>query len=81
MAIELGGRRGGTAAGICNTGGNVLGAAAPTLTPILSAGIIALSGVSEKESWQWAISVGSVVAISGAVLWLWITPPQEAEPA
>src|SRR5262249_13011838 len=35
-AIELGGRRGGTAAAICNTGGNAGGLVAPVLTPFLS---------------------------------------------
>src|SRR5262245_40776338 len=34
-AQELGGRRGATAAGICNTGGNAGGLVAPILTPII----------------------------------------------
>src|SRR5207302_1606043 len=36
-AVELGGRRGGLAAGICNTGGNAGGLVAPTLTPFIAA--------------------------------------------
>ena len=35
-AVELGGRRGGTAAGICNTGGNAGGLLAPIVTPLVS---------------------------------------------
>jgi MFS family permease len=63
-AVELGGRRGGTAAGIVNTGGNAGGLLAPVVTP----------WVSELAGWQWGISVGTVVGLLGAVLWWWINP-------
>src|SRR5205085_1314850 len=44
-AQELGGRRGATAAGICNTGGNAGGIIAPVVTPL----------VATRFGWGWAI--------------------------
>jgi MFS family permease len=73
-AVELGGRQGGTAAGICNTGGNAGGLLAPVITPAVSGWISHHFGVSEQVGWQWGISLGSVIALFGAVLWYWITP-------
>lgn len=61
-AIELGGRRGGTAAGIFNTGGNLGGLLAPTLTP----------WVSERFGWSWGIALGSIACLLGVGLWLGI---------
>jgi sugar phosphate permease len=71
-AIELGGRRGATAAGILNTGGNAGGTPAPTLTPL----------ISDAWGWQWGIGVGSIVCLAGVVFWFWIDPAErtEAEP-
>jgi MFS transporter, ACS family, D-galactonate transporter len=65
-AIELGGARGGTAAGICNTGGNAGGLLAPIVTPWVS-------GI-----WGWAagISLGSLVCVVGVCLWGWIDPAE-----
>ncbi len=63
-ALELGGRRGATAAGIFNTGGNAGGALAPALTPL----------VSTAFGWPLAIALGSLVCVAGASLWLWIKP-------
>lgn len=63
-AIELGGSRGGTAAGICNTGGNAGGLLAPSLTPLLAGAL----------GWHWAIAFSSLLCILGAVLWIWIVP-------
>jgi MFS family permease len=74
MAVELGGRHGGTAAGICNTGGNAGGLMAPIVTPYASGWITRYFGVDDQAGWQWGISLGSIVAICGAVLWWWITP-------
>jgi MFS family permease len=79
MATELGGQRGGTAAAICNTGGNALGLLAPQITPLISAAIIRQFGLGEVAGWKWAISLSSVIAMVGAVLWLWITPPEGAD--
>jgi len=63
-AQELGGRQGGTAAGICNTGGNAGGLLAPVLTPL----------IAEYFHWKVAIAVGSAVCLAGVVLWIWINP-------
>ena len=68
VAIELGGRRGATAAGIFNTGGNLGGLLAPIATP----------WISEMFGWQWGISVGSIVCLAGVCLWWWIDPRQRS---
>ncbi len=65
-ALELGGRRGATAAGIFNTGGNAGGALAPWLTPV----------VSKALGWPAGIGLGAIVCLAGASLWLWIRPPE-----
>jgi MFS family permease len=67
-AIELGGRRGATAAGIFNTGGNFGGWIAPMATP----------WISEQFGWQWGIGVGSIVCLAGVCFWWWIDPGQRA---
>lgn len=64
VAIELGGRRGATAAGIFNTGGNLGGLIAPVLTP----------WISTHFGWQWGISAGGFVCLAGVLLWIWIDP-------
>jgi MFS family permease len=66
-ALELGGRRGATAAGIFNTGGNAGGVLAPVLTPL----------VSDTCGWPWAIGLGSLVCLAGVCLWLWINPEEQ----
>ncbi|HTU19392.1 MAG TPA: MFS transporter [Gemmataceae bacterium] len=63
-AIELGGRRGGTAAGIFNTGGNLGGLLAPVFTPWIS-GLL---------GWQWGLALGAVACLLGVGLWLGIDP-------
>jgi MFS family permease len=65
-AIELGGRHGGTAAGIFNTGGNAGGVLAPVLTPL----------VSDLFGWQWGIGLGGLVCLAGACLWYRIDPAE-----
>jgi len=64
LAVELGGKRGGTAAGILNTGGNAGGLIAPVITPYISA----LFG------WQAGLGLASVVCILGALCWVGIDP-------
>ena len=61
-ATELGGRRGATAAGILNTGGNGGGLIAPIATPALS----------EIIGWQAGIGLASLVCLVGAALWHWV---------
>jgi MFS family permease len=67
-AQELGGQRGGLAAGICNTGGNAGGMVAPILTPL----------VGEYFGWPIAIALGSAVCQAGVVLWLLIDPRERS---
>jgi ACS family hexuronate transporter-like MFS transporter len=61
-ALDLGDRRGATAAGIFNTGGNAGGVLAPLVTPL----------VSTAYGWQWGIGLGSMVCLAGVSMWLWI---------
>jgi ACS family glucarate transporter-like MFS transporter len=68
-AVELGGKRGGTAAGICNTGGNAGGLVAPIITP----------WVSRHLGWPWGIGLGSLVCLVGAALWWWIDPEERCQ--
>jgi MFS family permease len=63
-AQELGGSRGGMAAGMCNTGGNAGGLVAPVLTP----------WVGTQFGWPTAIAVGAGVCLAGVLLWRWIDP-------
>jgi MFS transporter, ACS family, D-galactonate transporter len=59
-AIELGGKRGGSAAAIVNIGGNGIGLLAPVFTPL----------ISEAVGWRLGIGVGGLVALLGALCWL-----------
>ena len=67
--VELGGRRGGTAAAILNTGGNGGGMLAPFLTP----------RVASVFGWQWGIALGGIICLLGAFLWCWIVPAKQTE--
>jgi MFS transporter, ACS family, D-galactonate transporter len=67
-AVELGGRRGGAAAGIFNTGGNVLGAFSTVITPLVS--------TSAYFNWQISFGLGCVISVLGALLWLGIDPEE-----
>jgi MFS family permease len=67
-ATTLGGRRGGTAAAILNTGGNGVGLLAPIVTPLVSA----------RYGWEAAVGLAAVTCTFGAALWLFVRPvPQE----
>ena len=66
-AIELGGRRGGTAAGLLNTGGNAGGILAPILTP----------WIGQALGWGYAVSLGALICLAGVILWLGIDPRQK----
>jgi MFS family permease len=67
-AVELGGRRGGTSAAICNTGGNAGGLLAPVLT----------HWVSKQFGWPWGLGLGGLVCLAGVGLWRWIDPAEGA---
>lgn len=63
-AVEVGGKRGGTAAAIFNTGGNAGGLLAPVVTP----------WISKYFHWQIGIGLGGVICLLGALCWFWIDP-------
>jgi len=62
--INIAGRQSGTACGILNTGGNIGGLVAPVLTP----------WIAGKAGWSYGLGFGSLMALAGAVLWLFIDP-------
>jgi MFS family permease len=64
-AVRIGGRRGGTAAAILNTGGNAGGLLAPALTPVLSSWF----------NWQVGLAVGGFACLLGAALWWGVESP------
>jgi dipeptide/tripeptide permease len=67
-AVDIGGRNGGTAAAICNTGGNLGGLLAPVLTP----------WIGLHFGWSAGIAVGGLICFLGAVCWIGINPaPRE----
>jgi MFS family permease len=65
-AVALGGRRGGSAAALLNTGGNAGGMLAPVLTP----------WIGETYGWGPAVCLGSAICLVGVVLWCWIDPEE-----
>lgn len=71
VAIELGGRRGGTSAAIFNTGGNAGGVLAPLVTPLFSG----------YFGWQAGIALAAGFCLLGGVLWFWVRPPEPANPS
>jgi MFS family permease len=72
-AVALGGRRAGTAAAICNTGGNAAGLLAPVVTPLVSDWL--------GLGWQAGFGLASYVCVCGAVLWWWIDPDEGSHEA
>ena len=77
-AIELGGRHGGTAGGIFNTGGNIGGILAPYLTPWVAEKFKLVSWVPTYfgDSWRLSLYLGSLIVLVGVVLWIWINPAE-----
>jgi MFS family permease len=63
-AVELGGRWGGSAAALLNTGGNAGGLLAPILTP----------WVGQRYGWGGAVALGSLVSLVGVAFWFGIDP-------
>ncbi|MFH0841132.1 MAG: MFS transporter [Bacteroidota bacterium] len=64
MMMRIAGKKSGTAGGIMNMGSNLGGLISPMLTPIIASII----------GWENALHVAAVLAVLGAVLWLWIKP-------
>lgn len=61
-AIGVAGRNSASAGGIMNTGGNVVGGVGALLVPF----------IAEHVGWVPALASGSIFALTGAVLWLFI---------
>jgi MFS family permease len=62
--ISIGGTQAGAAGGLMNTGGNLGGAVAPFLTPL----------IASHYGWTAALYIGALVAFLGVVAWLRIDP-------
>ncbi len=60
--ISVGGRHASAAAGVLNTGGNLVGFFGALLVP----------AIAGTMGWPWAISSGALVALLGAAMWLFI---------
>jgi MFS family permease len=66
-AVELGGRFGGTAAALMNTGCNAGGTLSPYVTPLLSMYFAQQFG--QDLGWRMGLSVAGAVSLLGAGLW------------
>ena len=66
--VELGGRYGGAAGAMMNTGGNIGGTLSPYLTPLLSA--LFAERYGSEVGWRMSLAVAGGVAIVSALLWL-----------
>jgi MFS transporter, ACS family, glucarate transporter len=67
--IAVGDRHAGSATGILNTGGNLVG----------FAGALAVPVIAQWLGWAWAIGSGALVALAGAALWFGIRADQRLE--
>jgi ACS family glucarate transporter-like MFS transporter len=74
-AVDFGGRKGGLTGAILNTGGNIGGALAPWLTPLVATEIKNYTQ-NEKLGWQCGIGLACLFCVIGAVIWLWIVPTE-----
>jgi MFS family permease len=71
-AVLLGGPLGATSAGFVNTGGNLLGAFAPSATPVIAGLVSRLMGAESGDQllgWTVALIAGSVLCAAGLFLW------------
>jgi MFS family permease len=73
--VELGGRFGGTAAGLMNTGGNAGGTLSPYLTPLFSVFLAERYGTD--SGWRLGLAIAGIVVVAGAVLWWGVDPLRE----
>jgi ACS family glucarate transporter-like MFS transporter len=67
--ISVGGRHASAAAGVLNTGGNLVGFVGALAVPLLARSL----------GWPWAIASGALVALVGAALWAWIRADRPLE--
>jgi MFS transporter, ACS family, D-galactonate transporter len=75
--VELGGRFGGTAAALMNTGGNAGGTLSPYLTPLLSA--LFAERFGEGLGWRMGLSVAGPISVLGAALWWGVDSPRTTD--
>jgi len=66
MMMRVSGNKSGTAGGIMNMGSNLGGLVSPALTPVIAGWI----------GWENALHVAAALAITGALLWFGIKPPE-----
>lgn len=78
-AIDLGRHRGGTSAGIFNTGGNGIGALGPIVTPAFKTWLVEHRGLDAVSGWNWSLRLGCLICIVGALLWFWINPAEKRD--
>ena len=82
-AVELGGRFGGTTAGLMNMGGNAGGTLSPYLTPLL--GAVFARKYGPELGWRLSLAIAGAVSVAGALLWFGIRPAggewEEARPS
>jgi len=64
MMMKIAGKQSGTAGGIMNMGSNLGGLLSPALTPVIASYL----------GWENALHIAALLAIIGAVLWLFIKP-------
>jgi sugar phosphate permease len=69
LAVRMGRRYGGTAAGIFNTGGNIGGIISPVLTPVLG----------RYLGWEKGLWIASLLCVLGAILWTGIDTRSESK--
>ncbi len=77
--VELGGRFGGTAAGLMNTGGNAGGTLSPYLTPLLSGLFAAHYGAN--SGWRLGLAIAGAVVVAGAALWWGVDAANDLGPS
>lgn len=75
--VELGGRFGGTAAGLMNAGGNAGGTLSPYLTPLL--GTLFAQSYGPDLGWRLSLATAGAIVIVGAGLWLGVAPAAEKD--
>jgi MFS transporter, ACS family, D-galactonate transporter len=75
--VEIGGRFGGTAAGLMNTGGNAGGTLSPWLTPLFSSFFVAHYG--NDVGWRLSLAIAGAIVVAGAVLWWGVNPPVDSD--
>ena len=71
-SVELGGRYGGTTAGLMNTGCNLGGTMSPYVTPVMSE--IFAQYYGQDLGWRLSLALAGVIVMAGASLWWGINP-------